>query len=111
MKCKECNIEMPPPKRKVKNATPYCRTCYQRIWQRINRPSDKRVNHSNINDIKEFVNRIEKRNGIASIQEIFVEMISLYNDYGTSYEDRVVDTYPVNKQLEYMWNKLKSIAK
>lgn len=111
MKCKECNIEMPEPKRKVKNATPYCMRCYHRIWQRINRPSMNCKNQSNINDIKQFVNRIEKRNGIASIQEIFVEMISLYNDYGTSYEDRVVDTYPVNKQLEYMWNKLKSIAK
>jgi hypothetical protein len=61
----------------------------------------------NKNDIKNFVERIERRNGLASLHEIFVEMITLYNESGLA--GRPIDTLPVNKQLSYMWEKLRGI--
>lgn len=116
MNCQECNIEIPEPKRKRRNSKTYCMRCYHRIWQRINRPyvpnhsKSKLTNEKIINDINDFVNKIEKRNGMASVQEIFVEMITLFYDYGLNADDKVIDTLSVNKQLEHMWNKLKMVS-
>lgn len=117
MNCKECNKELPEPKIKRKDSNPYCMRCYHRIWQRINKPyvpnhskTSELTNEKIINDINDFVNKIEKRNGMASIEEIFVEMITLFYDYGLSIDDKLIDKYPVNKQLTFMWNKLKMVS-
>jgi hypothetical protein len=52
----------------------------------------------------DFVNRIERRRGWATLHEIFVELITLFNFYGSQ---QVIDLLPVDAQLEYMWRIVK----
>jgi hypothetical protein len=52
----------------------------------------------------EFVDRIEKRNGWASMEEIFVEMITLFNFFG---KECYLDTLSTGKQISSMWSFLK----
>ena len=52
----------------------------------------------------DFVNRIERRRGWATLHEIFVEMITLFNFYGSQ---QMIDLLPVDSQLEYMWGVVK----
>jgi hypothetical protein len=48
----------------------------------------------------EFVNRIERRNGIASLQDIFVDLITLFNYYGCNQD---IDVLPTDSQISMMW--------
>ena len=52
-----------------------------------------------------FVEKIKRRNGIASLEDIFVHMITIYNSYG----DRTMDTLSVQTQLGLMWQQLNEI--
>jgi len=51
-----------------------------------------------------FVTKIERRNGLASMEDIFIDLIDLYTYYGSQ---KNIDEYPVNKQLEIMWTFIK----
>ena len=44
------------------------------------------------------------RGGLASIYEIYVELITLYNHFG---RQSSIDTFDTNKQLSIMWKVLK----
>ena len=52
----------------------------------------------------EFINRIERRNGISSMEDIFVTMITLYNFYGCN---KSLDHLKTDLQLQMMWELLK----
>lgn len=56
----------------------------------------------------EFIDRIERRSGIASMEDIFVTMITLYNFYGSN---KSLDHLQTNLQLEMMWELLKDKKK
>ena len=79
----------------------YCGEC-QRLRDR-ERYADKN-NVSYRENLIEFVNRIEKRKGMASFYEVFVELISIFNHY---YSTKLIDLMPVDLQLEYMYIKIK----
>ena len=55
-----------------------------------------------------FVNRIERRNGIASLEDIFVDMITLFNYYGCNQD---IDILPTDLQLRMMWEYLRDKKK
>lgn len=63
------------------------------------------LNHSDIINEKinliNWVNKIERRGGLASMEDIFVHMIGFYNYFG---KEGVIDTLPTSKQLEIMWD-------
>jgi hypothetical protein len=52
----------------------------------------------------EFVDKIERRNGIASLEDIFCDLITLFNYYGCNQD---IDTLPTGMQLSVMWNFIK----
>lgn len=52
----------------------------------------------------DFVNKVERRNGLVSFEEMFVDMITLFNYYGCNQD---IDTLPANLQLSLMWEYLK----
>ena len=52
----------------------------------------------------EFVNKIERRNGLASMEDIFVDMITLFNYYGCNQD---IDILPTGIQLQMMWEFLR----
>lgn len=60
------------------------------------------------NKLIDFVNKIEKRNGLASIEEIFVDMITLFNYYGCNQD---IDILPTDLQLSMMWEYLRDKKK
>lgn len=58
-------------------------------------------------EVNQFVKKINKQKGFATTQQIFIEMITLYNDIPkTNNEVKMLDTLSVGQQLKYMWNKL-----
>jgi hypothetical protein len=56
----------------------------------------------------DFVNRIERRNGLASLEDIFVDMITLFNYYGCNQD---IDKLPTNLQLKAIWDFLRDYKK
>lgn len=60
------------------------------------------------NKLIEFVNRIERRNGLASMEDIFVDMITLFNYYGCNQD---IDILPTGIQLQMMWEFLRDYKK
>ena len=56
------------------------------------------------NKLIKFINRIDRRNGICSLEDIFVDMIDLYNFFGNN---SMIDTLPTQIQLSLMWDFLK----
>lgn len=56
----------------------------------------------------DFINRIERRNGIASMEDIFVTMITLYNFYGSN---KSLDHLKTDLQLQMMYELLKEKKK
>jgi hypothetical protein len=51
-----------------------------------------------------FVNKIERRNGIASLEDLFVDLITLFNYYGCNQD---IDVLPTDVQLKMMWQFLR----
>ena len=92
--CRKCN------KDKKASSTSVCSSCAREY--RLSKKKDMtEVNKK----IYEFVSRVEKRNGMASGDEIFVELITLF------YETNPVNTYDklsVKKQVERMYIHLKN---
>lgn len=60
------------------------------------------------NSLIKFVNKIDRRRGVCSLQDIFVEMIDLYNFFGNN---SMIDTLPTQIQLSLMWDFLKNKKK
>lgn len=56
------------------------------------------------NSLINFVNRIQRRNGLASMEDIFVDMITLFNYYGCNQD---IDILPTGIQLQMMWEFLR----
>jgi hypothetical protein len=62
-------------------------------------------------EVNQFVETINKQKGFATTQQIFIEMITLYNDLPKRYEETMIlDTLSVGQQLNHMWNKLKMVS-
>lgn len=104
--------------------TPYCIDCWRKRKSSIVKDlsefaeNRKKRERSGINvelsartigkffedKLYKFVNKIERRNGLASMEDIFVELIDLYTYYGSQ---KNIDEYSVDKQLQIMWKFLK----
>lgn len=68
--------------------------------------SRTRVTKEQSNKLINFVEKIRRRNGLASIEDIFVEMIGIYNTYCNPSKLDYMDT---NTQLSMMWEHLNRI--
>lgn len=86
-------------KERYKNS--YCLSC-------SNEYSKKQLNKNNEKFLIEFVDRIERRGGIASMEDIFVSMITLYNYWGYN---KKINALPTKIQLSIMWEFLKEKRK
>lgn len=56
------------------------------------------------NKLINFVNTVERRRGWVTMEELFVDMITLFNYYGCNQD---IDVLPTGSQLSMMWNFLK----
>ena len=100
-----------------------CQKCLQKEYRENNKEviqrkqrEQKQKKHKNqkidLSKVRDFVNKIERQKGFATTEEIFVDLISLYYDIPKSHNEAIsLDKLPVNKQLSYMWNKLKMSCK
>lgn len=113
-------------KEKERYKTPMCRSCNNEYLRQIRLTRDdwSLIKIKDIKDLRtpkdrtfenpydtiliEFVDRIERRDGIASMHDIFVIMITLFNHYG---HNKDIDNQPVNIQLSIMWEYLKEKRK
>lgn len=112
----------------------YCSECnkkYQKIWRGTDKKRDEKVSNLDLGvkiktkklenrelkermemEVVKFVNRINRRGGICSLEDIFVDMIEYYQFFGNN---NMLDAKPVNVQLKLMWkflqNKKKEIEK
>ena len=58
-----------------------------------------------------FVYTINKQGGYATTKQIFVDLITLYNDLPKgNLESIQLDTLSVAQQIKYMWDKLKMVS-
>ena len=100
--CPKCLNEKDPKKS-------YCPQCY-RLYYKENRNIRTGQLHDpedgTISRLVEFVDRIEGRGGMASLDELMVEMIGLFNDLCVG---KGLDILPVRLQLIQMWSSLKKI--
>lgn len=55
-----------------------------------------------------FVNKVNRRGGLASIEDIFVDMITIYNKYCNPSK---LDTMETGTQLSMMWQHLNVLSK
>lgn len=85
---------------KKETTSSICPTCL------YNKNGNMKKIEENRERITEFVNRIEKRNGMASIKEVYVELITLYSKVSGMSR---IDKLEPNKQLEEMYRTLKRI--
>lgn len=53
----------------------------------------------------EFVDRIESRGGYASMSEVFIELITLFNFFGRTQN---IDSLSPDTQLQFMWGTIKT---
>ena len=97
--CLDCGI----PTRSGNNVRGYCNSCYHKRQQLVVNKRIKNVDEA-IDTMIEFVDRIERRNGMASMEEVFVELIGHYNTFGNEYK---YDKLSTNLQLEAMYDHLK----
>lgn len=57
--------------------------------------------------LKSFIQRIENRNGWASMEEVFIELITLNNIFG---HNKFIDELTPPKQLESMYKNLLKVS-
>lgn len=95
--CQKCGVD------KKNNTSSICNAC-AKIY-RVNRSVDMEIVKK---DIINFIKRIERRKGYASIMEIYVEMITLF--YNTFPND-TYDNFEPKYQLEKMYIYLKDFVK
>lgn len=95
--CQKCGSDKKP------NTSSICNSCqreYRKMKNLSNRPSLKE-------DIINFIKKVESRNGFADMFEIYVEMITLFND--TQPGDNF-DSHKPSIQLEKMYIYLKEFV-
>jgi uncharacterized protein YggL (DUF469 family) len=102
-KCESCGCDVIIKrfrKYKVMPAAKLCSNCYQKKWAAIRKK--EKIDYA----INEFVDRIEARNGWATDNEVFVELIGLYVKYDDSGK---IDKMNAKDQLLYMWSEIKKL--
>lgn len=97
-KCKLCGKE---------NSTTLrmCKVCRKNHYKRLTQ-DEKGVM---VKRAYYFVERIEKRNGMISTHELFVELITLYDECEGNH--KLIDKKPVYEQLKFMYEYLKKFSK
>ena len=99
-KCNKCGIE----KENIKLS--YCRGCCARRRVKLCRVLEKgkfEDNGMKLEMIK-WVNKIERRGGLASIEDIFVNLITYYNEFCSR---KGIDDFSVKDQIEHMWKSIR----
>lgn len=123
--CNSCNNEKASISyRKVKSVDGHCKYCREHFSENVVRYKDSdficdscfvttyktpyQINKSyvnmNYNDLFIFFGRMKRQKFMASLEDIFTDLITLYNKYiflGAN------NTFSPTKQIEYMWGKLK----
>lgn len=85
----------------------YCNECFRNYTHKKKYSEDNREIDFYTNKLIKFVDKIERRNGICSLEDIFVEMIDLFNYF---YLNSSLDTrLSAGKQLTFMWEYIKEI--
>lgn len=98
-KCKLCDNQ-------INTNRYYCDICKLDIYKKVYRHKKQTKVGVTKKDLEEFVYRLESRKGLASLEEMMVEMITLYNVFG----EEIVDLLPVHKQLNKMWLNLRGMV-
>lgn len=94
--------------------TPYCKICQK---ERRKEPKKIKVEGAKVkleailsdvvikeNELIQFYERLEKRDFWCSDYELYVDLITLFNFFGSG---NGIDTLPPMMQLQYMWEVLK----
>lgn len=85
--------------------TPYCKKC-SRDYGSNHR--DYSSEYRSKKQLIEFVDRINRRRGMASMQEVYVEMVTLFHYF---YQSRgILDQFNPTVQLEVMWRYLNDLV-
>ena len=85
--------------------TPYCKNC-SKEYDKAHR--DYKSETKSKEELIEFVDRVNNRNGMVSMNEMFVELITLFHYY---YDSRgVLDQLTPSQQIEMMWKYIKELA-
>lgn len=72
--------------------------------------SEKEVQYrKNLQVLNEFVERIEKRNGMADIYEMLNELIDIYYLFYPTNGKNTIDKHTASKQIYLMYKALKEI--
>jgi hypothetical protein len=83
----------------------YCNPCNQKRLGYESRKVRKIQKKIDVKVSKDFVSKIMARNGMCSTNELFVELIDIYEmNFG---EQSGLDNLEAREQLLIMWNKLK----
>ena len=99
-KCCKCGSS------KKSSRSPYCPPCFK--VKHLESKVIKNLRIKNRSLLVKFVDRIENRNGLASINEMFVELIGFHRLYG---KDSDINNLPVNEQIYEMYQHLKKLVK
>jgi ribosomal protein L37E len=105
--CRNCGIEVYEEKRD-RNICKECAYTIQKFKQVVNKSSLVSSNENNLmrEHLLEFIPRILDRNGMASFEEIFLEMITLSNHF--CLQKHYINV-PPDKQISNMWRELKIV--
>jgi hypothetical protein len=107
-RCSRCKVEI---SREQKAS--YCEVC-NKLLNRFNTYINKKSLENNYYNNKmkkhlhEFVDRLEARKEMASIEEIFVELITLHNHF--TKDNDTMREESAQTQIPRMWKTLKSIS-
>lgn len=107
-RCSRCKIEI-----SIERKSTYCDYCHKSMMRAFtytnpNALTDTFENKKMKVHLNEFVDRLKARNEMASIEEIFVEMITLHNHFikDTDLERERSAKY----QIPIMWKNLKAVS-
>ena len=86
---------------------PYCKECCKEFYRRTKEYKIEKTKclENNTNEILSFIKLIESRGGYITINEIFVNLITYYNQIENNSEQ--IDSLSVKDQILIMWNELK----
>ena len=106
-KCSKCRIEIP-----LERKSSYCEVCHNimsRYTSYVNKSSliNTPQNEKMKNHLIEFVDRLRARKDMASMEEIFLEMITLNNHFVKDRESSREET--AQTQIIRMWKNLQAI--
>jgi hypothetical protein len=86
---------------------PYCRECCKEFYRKSKeyKLEKSKSLENNTEEILTFIKLIESRGGFISINEIFVNLITYYNQIENNSEQ--IDSLSVKDQILIMWNELR----